>query len=531
MRLKPALIALFVSWSSVMPMLAATSLPVDPSAGVTKTPEGPAKEAMEAFKDGRHAKAVELAKPLAEQGNGDALYLMGFAYESGKGVEISREKALEFYKKSAATGQKDATYRMSFILLASEEEKERTQGREALEGAAKEDPAVAGRILGEAWLKGRLSKDPDYDKALFWWGSAADAGDQPSLLLLARLYEGQFGFADKKDLTKAMNTYRKAAGLGDAGAMVALGSRLLNGPEAQRNEKEGREWLKKATDAKEYSAYLALGDFEENVKKDPKAALETYRKGDDAGQVDCTLRTAQAYLEGKGTEKDEDRGIKLLEKSATAGSAAAHLRLAVLRLAGEKPDYTVGYGHLLSAANGGLVEGQNELALLYLSGKLGVADLAAAAAWLTRAAQGGYAPAQNNLGTMYERGAGVQQSYPNAGQLYSLAANQGNGPATLALARMHAQGLGTKEDLPKAWALATLAGEREQEEGVKLAKELDAKFTAEQKAEAQKALKEIKSDKPAEAPAGDKPKAPAKPPTSATTPPVTAPAKPAAGKP
>ncbi len=531
MRLKPALIALFVSWSSVMPMLAATSLPVDPSAGVTKTPEGPAKEAMEAFKDGRHAKAVELAKPLAEQGNGDALYLMGFAYESGKGVEASREKALEFFKKAAATGQKDATYRMSFILLASEEEKERMQGREALEGAAKEDPAVAGRILGEAWLKGRLSKDPDYDKAVFWWGSAADAGDQPSLLLLARLYEGQFGFPEKKDLAKAMNTYRKAAGLGDAGAMVALGSRLLNGPEAQRNEKEGREWLKKAIDAKEYSAYLALGDFEENVKKDPKAALETYRKGDDAGQVDCTLRTAQAYLEGKGTEKDEDRGIKLLEKSATAGSAAAHLRLAVLRLAGEKPDYTVGYGHLLSAANGGLVEGQNELALLYLSGKLGVADLAAAAAWLTRAAQGGYAPAQNNLGTMYERGAGVQQSYPNAGQLYSLAANQGNGPATLALARMHAQGLGTKEDLPKAWALATLAGEREQEEGVKLAKELDAKFTAEQKVEAQKVLKEIKSDKPAEAPAGDKPKAPAKQPTSATTPPVTAPAKPAAAKP
>ncbi len=188
----------------------------------------------------------------------------------------------------------------------------------------------------------------------------------------------------------------------------------------------------------------------------------------------------------------------------------------------------VGYGHLLSAANGGLVEGQNELALLYLSGKLGVADVAAAAAWLTRAAQGGYAPAQNNLATMFERGAGVPQNYANAGQLYSLAANQGNGPATLALARMHAQGLGTKEDLPKAWALATLAGEREQEDGVKLAKELEAKFTAEQKVEAQKALKEIKSDKPAETSATDKGSAK---PTTAVTPPVSVPAKPAPAKP
>ncbi|MEI7927413.1 MAG: hypothetical protein WCH40_02605, partial [Verrucomicrobiales bacterium] len=130
---------------------------------------------------------------------------------------------------------------------------------------------------------------------------------------------------------------------------------------------------------------------------------------------------------------------------------------------------------------------------------------AAAAAWLTRAAQGGDAPAQNNLGTMFERGAGVPQNYASAGQLYALAANQGNGPATLALARLHARGLGTKEDLPRAWALATLAAEREQEDGAKLAKELDAKFTAEQKVEAQKMLKEIKSDKPAEAPAADKP--------------------------
>ena len=35
--------------------------------------------------------------------------------------------------------------RLSFILLASEDEAERTQAREALEKAAKDDPAVAGR--------------------------------------------------------------------------------------------------------------------------------------------------------------------------------------------------------------------------------------------------------------------------------------------------------------------------------------------------------------------------------------------------
>jgi hypothetical protein len=164
---------LFSAFTVSLP--AAVSLPADNSAAVAPEAEGPAKEAMEAFKAGRHAKAVELAKPLAEQGNADALYLMGFASESGKGIEASKDKALEYYRKASGMKHKDATYRLAFILLASEKEEERNQAREALETAAKEDPAVAGRILGEAYLRGRLSPTADPDKAIFWWKAAADA--------------------------------------------------------------------------------------------------------------------------------------------------------------------------------------------------------------------------------------------------------------------------------------------------------------------------------------------------------------------
>jgi TPR repeat protein len=479
---------------------AAVSLPTDNSAAVPTAVDGPAKEAMDAFQAGRHAKAVELAAPLAEQGNADALYLMGFAHETGQGAEASKEKALEYYRKAAAAKNKDAAYRLSFILLASEKEEERDQAREALETAAKEDPAVAGRILGEAYLRGRLTPAADPDKAIFWWKRAADAGDIPSLLLMGRFYEGQFGFPELKDSKATLASYSKAAGLGDAGAMAALGSRLLSGDEQNRDEKKGREWLKKAIEAKEYTAYLALGDYEENVKKDLKAALAEYERGKDAGQIDCILRCADFYLEGKGTDKDTTRGTALLEKAAAAGSAAANLRLAVQSLSTDKPDLLGGYKYLVTAANGNLVEAQNELGLLYLSGKLAVADSAAGVAWLTRAAQGGYAQAQNNLGTLYERGAGgVAQNMENAGQLYSLAANQGHAPATLALARLIYQGVGTKSDPVKAWALATLAKERGSEDADKLVTEITEKLDDKQKAEAKKQLEDIKSGKTPEA--------------------------------
>jgi TPR repeat protein len=502
MRYRPLACLLLFSALSI-PAQAAVSLPTDSSASLPAEVEGPAKAAMEAFQSGRHAKAVELAKPLAESGNAEALYLLGFAHESGQGAEASKEKALEYYRKAADGKHKDAVYRMSFILLASEKEDERDQARQALEKAAQDDPAVAARILGEAYLRGLLTPTADPDKAVFWWKRAADAGDIPSLLLVARFYEGQFGFPELKDSKEALANYAKAAGLGNAGAMAALGSRLLSGDEAIRDEKKGREWLKKAIAAKEYSAYLALGDFEENVKKDLKAALAEYERGKDAGQVDCILRTADFYLEGKGVEVDTDRGLSLLAKAAEAGNPIASFRLAVQSLSGEKPDLLTGYGHLLTAANGNLVEAQNELGLFYLSGKLAAADGAAGVAWLTRAAQNGYAQAQNNLATLYEKGVGgVPQNIENAGQLYSLAANQGHGPATFALARLIQQGIGTKADPVKAWALATLAVERGETEAEKLVTEIAVSLTEEQRVAAKKELEDMKSgksDKPADA--------------------------------
>ena len=526
MRLRPLKHLLLFS-ALTLSVNAAVPAPTDASAAVPAAAEGPAKDAMDAFKAGRHAKAVELAKPLADQGNADALYLMGFASESGQGIEASKDKALEYYRKAAALKHKDSIYRLSFILLASDKEEERDQAREALEAAAKDDPTVAARILGEAYLRGRLSPVADPDKAIFWWKHAADAGDIPSLLLVARFYEGQFGFPELKDPKGALTYYEKAAALGDAGAMAALGSRLLSGDEKNRDEKKGREWLKKAIEAKEYTSYLVLGDYEENVKKNLKAALSEYERGKDAGQIDCILRTADFYIEGKGVEKDSARGLALLQKAAEAGNPVANFRLAVQSLSGEKPDLLVGYGHLLKAASGNLAEAQNELGLFYLSGKFGAADSAAGVAWLTRAAQAGFAQAQNNLGTLYERGAaGLSQNIENAGQLYSAAANQGNGPATFALARLLNEGIGTKANPEKAWALATLASERGVEDGKKLATDIASKFDEKQRAAAQKELDDIKSGKPAENTPKDGSKTAPKPKPTVVPKPATAPKKP-----
>lgn len=466
---------------------------------VKGNPETPSGKAFAAFAAGEHEKAVKLAIPLAETGDADAIYLLGFAHETGQGAEASREKAMEYYRKGLTRKHADSIYRLSFLLLASNEDDQVQEGRKLLETQAVTDPAVAGRILGEAFLRGNLSPEPAPKTAISWWKKASEAGDVPSMFFLARLYDGQFGQPSVTDPKLAYDYFLKAAEKGNANAMVAVGSRLLNSDTIKRDEKKGVEWLNKAIESEDYSAYLALGDYQENVKKDLKAAFGIYEKGTEAGQPDCMIRAAVMHMEGKGTDKDEKRGIVLLEKAASAGVAQAHLMLAAKMMENEKPDIANAYAHLLTSANAGMPLAQNELGLFYLSGKLGVADISAALSWFGRSAQAGFAAAQNNLAALHERGTGVEQSYEKAGKLYALAAQQGHASATLALARFHAAGAGTKVNKELAWALAKLATERgETENSPALITELEKGFSKEQLEAAKKELARIKSDKPAE---------------------------------
>ncbi len=465
----------------------------------------PAGKALAAFSAGEHKKAVELAKPLADKRDPLALYIMGFAHETGQGTEASVAKAMEYYRKGVDLDHSDSIYRLASILMSSGLKDSVEEGRMILEKQAVIDPTVAGRILGEAFLTGVLTGEPAPETAISWWKKAADAGDITSIFLLARFYDGQFGQPSFVNPKLAYDYFVKAAQKGNAISMVAVGSRLLNNDVVERDEKRGIEWLYKAIENKEFTAYLALGDYYEGVKKDLELAISSYTLGAEAGQSDCMLRAAVMHLEGKATEKNKQRGVEMLEKAAKAENPQAHLMLASMLLSDESPDLGKGYGHLLAASNGGLLQAQNELGLFYLSGKLGVADMPAAASWLTRAAQGGFAAAQNNLATLFERGAGVEKSYDKAGQLYTLAAQQGNANATLALARFHASGAATKVNLELAWALATLAVERgEKENGELLIKQIEKEFTAEQLEVAKKELAKIKADKPSDKPS-DKP--------------------------
>ncbi len=478
----------------------ATSLP-----SVAPTLSGPIKEALQAFNEGRHVKAIEIAKPLADKGNGDALFLMGIAFESGRGVESSREKAIEYYTKAIAENQKDAIYRLAQIYFSSKEKADLDKALRVLEDEAKKNPSTAGRVLGEAYAKGFITGKTDIDLAMQWWTSASEAGDAISTRTLAGIYDGMEQFKEKKDSKKALELFKKAITQGDKSAMIAVGSRLLNGDESVRDEKSGREVLAKALEEKIYDAYLAIGDFEENVKKNVKEALVQYEKGAEQKQVDCALRASAIYAEGReGVVKNEVKAIDFLEKAATTGNPVACYSYAAKLLEVPDPDIRKpeqkisanikAYPYLLTAAKGGIAEAQNNIALFYLQGRMGIEDPAAAAGWFQLAAQSGNPTAMANLAALCEKGIGTAQNFSQAGKLYEAAARAGNSAAATAVARLLASGAGTTRNIPHAWAWANFAIQEGSQEAKSLLGEVATIATPKDIEEGKKFLDDLRAD-------------------------------------
>ncbi|MGC6426150.1 MAG: tetratricopeptide repeat protein [Akkermansiaceae bacterium] len=458
----------------------------------------PSLGAVKAFNEGNYLAAVLRARSLAEEGNMYGLLVMGLAYEKGKGIEPSTELALTHYRKAREAGSAEAAYRLVGLLISAGSDDQRKEAREVLESLVKDDDGKAARLIGEGMLKGWFGGDPEFNKIQSWWEAAAEKGDVSAMMGLARLHDGEFGFPEKRNPQSALQEYQRAAKWGHAPAMTILGARLL-----QQDEKEGRKWLAKAIEGKESSAYLVLGDFTEKVIKDDALAYQEYLKGAEAGHGQCMLKVGSFLADERAPAGDRPKDDLLkdalgwFKKAGAAGQILGHVQAAKILLQGEGLDVVEGYNHLVVAADSGLVDLQNELGLLYISGRLGVRDASAAAGWFRRATEGKSPAGAFNLASLYEQGMGVPQNYDQAGRLYTLAANSGHARSTTALGRFHAEGRGTKQNLPQAWALFSLAVERGDESAKGLIEQVGRNLDAEGLIKAQEFLAEFqKAPKP-----------------------------------
>ena len=104
------------------------------------------------YKAGKYADALELWRPLAEQGDTRAQEFVGILYEEGHGVPQDWGKAIAWYTRAAEGGDATAQYNLGMLFLSGRAGGvNKDEAFRWLAKAAKAGDADAAKALQAGW--------------------------------------------------------------------------------------------------------------------------------------------------------------------------------------------------------------------------------------------------------------------------------------------------------------------------------------------------------------------------------------------
>lgn len=183
------------------------------------------------------------------------------------------------------------------------------------------------------------------------------------------------------------------------------------------------------------------------------------------------------YIDGKGVEKNVEKGLQLYEQAAAKGLPIAYRNLAFAYWIGElvAQDRKLAVDYAREAAERGNVPAQYLMGVAYTGGDGIEQSFAKAIFWLRIAARGNHSGAMNSLGIRYANGEGVDKDMTMAAEWYQKATDAGSVYAASNLAYLYWEGNGVEQNLDRAEELFEIAANA----GNEIAKEALAKLRAE----------------------------------------------------
>lgn len=168
-----------------------------------------------------YAYAARLFTILSEQGHSKSQYFLGSLYDTGLGVDASKEKAFVLYQKSAIANVRAAQHNLA-VSYANGQGTEVNVAKAIYwwKKAAKSGNTDAQYNLGIIYASGHGPVEPDLKKALKWWRMAAINGDAIAQFNLGALYANGIGFSSRT--CEASRWWKKSAANGFAQAKLAL---------------------------------------------------------------------------------------------------------------------------------------------------------------------------------------------------------------------------------------------------------------------------------------------------------------------
>lgn len=186
---------------------------------------GPLEDAATARKRGDYATALRLMRPLADQGNAEAQYDLGRAYNFGQGVPEDFAEAARWFRKAAEQGHSEAQLSLGYAYDQGEGvPKDHAEAARWYRKAAEQGNSTAQSNLVHMYAKG-LGVPKDYDEAARWFRKAAAQGDTSAQSALGLRWS------------------RDAAAQGDADAQFKLGVMYAKGQGVPQDYVQAHKWF------------------------------------------------------------------------------------------------------------------------------------------------------------------------------------------------------------------------------------------------------------------------------------------------
>jgi TPR repeat protein len=139
------------------------------------------------------------------------------------------------------------------------------------------------------------------------------------------LYQLGRAYAANRQVTEAIDAYRKAADKGSSAAMVELGSLLASGSAGPKDETEARTLFARAAQAGNArgAANLAALSASGGGSSDPAEARAMLAKAVETNSAEAQFQLGLMMANGVGGAKDDAGARGLFEKAAAQGHAGA----------------------------------------------------------------------------------------------------------------------------------------------------------------------------------------------------------------
>lgn len=137
---------------------------------------GPLEEGRAAAERGDYATALQLLRPLAEQGDANAQYNLGYMYDYGKGVPKDFVEAVKWFRLAAEQGHAIAQYDLgSKYSISAGVPQDNAEMAKWFRLAAEQGHALAQVSLGSMYDFG-AGVPKDYVQSHMWFSLAAAQG-------------------------------------------------------------------------------------------------------------------------------------------------------------------------------------------------------------------------------------------------------------------------------------------------------------------------------------------------------------------